>query len=83
VNRAEYKLWLILHDPVAALVRHQMPALWQPLADEDVLFAPLRRCRRCGQYNRRLVAQIVQLGYAPCRSREALELARYGVTEFS
>ena len=81
-NCAEYKLWLILHDPVAALLRQQMTALRQTLADEDVLFAPLWRRRRCGKYNHGLVAQIVQLCHAPRRFRKVLQLAGDGVTEF-
>jgi hypothetical protein len=68
MNGAEHQPWLILHDPVGALVRQHVTALWQLLGDEDVLFAPLWGCGLCGQDNHRLIAQIVQLRYALCRS---------------
>jgi hypothetical protein len=82
MNCLEYKLWLILHDPVSALVRQRMTALRQTFGDEHVLFAPIWRCGLRGDYNYGLSAQIVQLRDAPCGSRKILKLARNGVTEF-
>src|ERR1700686_266881 len=82
MNCAEYKLWLILHDRVGALVREDMTALRQTLGDEHVLFAPVCRRGLRGENDHRLLKQTVQLPDAPCRLRKVLELARDGVTEF-
>ena len=82
MNCPEYKLGLILHDPVGTLVRKDMTALWQTLGDEHVLFVPLCGRGLRGENDYRLIAQIVQLRDAPRRFRKALELARDGVTKF-